>query len=239
MLNRLDRLDALETLLLGREFNTIKSLADALEVSPRTLARDLKLLKQRGLSIESDRGRGGGVQLMRQWGSGKIKLDYDEAVDLLISLAVAEKMNSPIFMTNNAHIRRKVSASFDQDMQAKVAKLRQRIFVTGPASKPVHNSYKAVARTQLQRIQSAFLQMQCAEINYVSVSGEKTVRAIEAHYLILSFPVWYVFAWDQLRQDTRTFRFDRIKKVEVLEQNFRLHNKKQFKQHLDSFAASI
>ena len=63
------------------------------------------------MQIDADRGRGGGVRLDRNWGVGRINLAYSEAVDLLISLAVAEQMNSPMFLANLDSVRRQLVAS--------------------------------------------------------------------------------------------------------------------------------
>lgn len=64
----------------------IGALADEFGVSRRTLTRDIALLRDRGLPVDADRGRGGGVRVASTWGVGRLTLDYREAVDLLVSL---------------------------------------------------------------------------------------------------------------------------------------------------------
>ena len=100
--DRLKRLENVVAQLKDDEFSTIGEIAEDLGVSIRTVSRDIQVLKSQGLPIESDRGRGGGVRLNRHWGIGRVNLTYSEAVDLLVSLAVAEQMKSPLFM---AHLR--------------------------------------------------------------------------------------------------------------------------------------
>ncbi|NJO35709.1 MAG: HTH domain-containing protein, partial [Rhodospirillales bacterium] len=78
----------------GAEHVTAAELAAALGVSMRTLNRDLELLRDGGVPIESDRGRGGGLRLQRNWALGRLHLSPAEAIDLLLSIAIAERMNS-------------------------------------------------------------------------------------------------------------------------------------------------
>ena len=79
---------------------TVSDLARQHGVSERTIARDLLLMREQGLPIDSDRGRGGGVRLDRNWGVGRLNLSYAEAVDLLISIEVSEQMRSPMFLAS-------------------------------------------------------------------------------------------------------------------------------------------
>ena len=80
--SHLERLDVLASLLKSDDFLTVRELAKALEVSPRTLYRDINILRDRGLPIDADKGKGGGVRLHRSWGVGKINLTNNEIVDL-------------------------------------------------------------------------------------------------------------------------------------------------------------
>src|SRR5690606_13243396 len=110
--DRLERLDLLASRLKAEEPMTVAGLAAEFGVSARTLFRDLAILRERGLPVEADRGRGGGVRLHRTWGIGRLTLSYREAVDLLVSLAIAEQLRSPWLIANLAPIRRKLRASF-------------------------------------------------------------------------------------------------------------------------------
>jgi hypothetical protein len=65
-------------------------------------------MRGQGMQIDADRGRGGGVRL----GGGRLNLAYSEAVDLLISIAVAEQMNSPMLLARLGSVRRRLVASF-------------------------------------------------------------------------------------------------------------------------------
>ncbi len=132
--DRLERLDLLASRLKADEAMLLANLAVELRVSVRTLARDLSILRERGLPVETDRGRGGGVRLDRHWGVGRLSLTYREAVDLLASLAIAEQLQSPWLIANLDSIRRKLSASFSPSLKDRISGLRKRILVGRPAS---------------------------------------------------------------------------------------------------------
>ncbi len=202
---------------------TASDLADELGVSLRTVSRDIEVLRQRGLPIDSDRGRGGGVRLQRDWGVGRIDLNYAEAVDLLISLAIAEQTNSPLMMANLGSVRRKLTASFSSVMLARVKGLKARIQVGKPASSHLLSAHSNPSPKVVGMLHQAFLAMHPLSISYRTEQGAKTQRIIQPHFLLLCSPIWYVLAWDELRNDIRTFRCDRITAAETLnERSFRL-----------------
>jgi len=60
-----------------------------------------------------------------------------EAIDLLLSIAIADRMNSPLLLQHLAPIRRKIVAAFSESYQPKIKALRKRILIGGPASEQV------------------------------------------------------------------------------------------------------
>lgn len=232
------RLQDLRDRLNTGDYFTIAQLAEELDVSSRTINRDLQLLREQGLPIEADRGRGGGVQLQNNWNVGRVNLSFHEAVDLLISLAVAEHMASPIFMGHVNSIRRKISASFHKDMRPKIRQLRKRILVTSPASTQITDGYQNAHCADISVVHQAFLEKKCLEISYIDTKGNQTKRLIEPHYLVLRFPIWYILAWDQLRDDVRSFRFDRIEGAAVKE-DFKLRQSSDFDRILEYISGNI
>ncbi|MGK9170596.1 WYL domain-containing protein [Inquilinus limosus] len=226
--SRLRRLEELTALLKAREHMTAAELAAELGVSVRTLNRDLEILRDGGVPIESDRGRGGGLRLQRNWVLGRLHLSTAEAIDLLLSIAIAERMNSPLLLQQLAPIKRKVVAAFSESYQPKIRSLRKRILVGTPASEQVLASFSPPQRGALAGIADAFFNMRCIAIDYVDQHGAATSREVEPQFLYLNVPVWYLLAWDRLRGAIRFFRIDRIKSVRPLATNFRLADPRPF-----------
>ncbi|MEM7463372.1 MAG: WYL domain-containing protein [Pseudomonadota bacterium] len=233
MLTRLQRLDLLEARLKSDELLIVRNLASELGVSKRTLGRDIELLRERGLPIEADRGRGGGVRLHWSWGIGRINLSYREAVDLLVSLAVVEQLNSPILMANLGPIRRKLMASFSPKLSHEINRLKSRILIGQTASLFVQSGFTPPSSMTVERLHQAFLNSSGLEIDYTDVEGVGTKRVVEPHYLLLSYPVWYAICWDCSKQQARTFRCDRIMSATLVHDRFRLREIDDFRQSLE------
>jgi len=214
---------------------TIKDLAQQHGVSERTIARDLVLMREQGMPIDADRGRGGGVRLDRNWGVGRMNLAYPEAVDLLISIAVSEQMNSPMFLANLGSVRRQLVASFSPEKRHKVNRLKSRILIGVTASTYVQTGVNTPPKRVVQTLHQAFIDQETLAIRYKNEGGETTERQIEPHFLMLSYPVWYVIAFDHLRDAPRTFRCDRILSAELTGPRFRLLPKEKLQQALDRY----
>jgi len=219
--DRLERLDLLASRLKAEEPMTVAGLAAEFGVSARTLFRDLAILRERGLPVEADRGRGGGVRLHRTWGIGRLTLSYREAVDLLVSLAIAEQLRSPWLIANLAPIRRKLRASFAPALRDRIDGLSARILIGRSASAAVLGGFAPPPEAAIDPLFRAFLEQRLMGFSYRDVRGVESRRLVEPHLLLLSYPVWYLIGWDRGREAVRSFRADRIEKADVREEGFR------------------
>ena len=211
---------------------TVKDLAQQHGVSARTIARDLALMRDQGMQIDADRGRGGGVRLDRNWGVGRMNLTYAEAVDLLISIAVAEQMKSPMLLANLGAVRRQLVASFSPEKRNQVNRLKSRILIGVTASTYVQASAKAPPKRVVQAVHQAFVDQKVLELRYQREDGAISDRQIEPQYLLLKYPVWYVVAIDRLKDEPRTFRCDRMLDASMSEARFNLLPKETFQSSL-------
>jgi predicted DNA-binding transcriptional regulator YafY len=225
---RVLRLDALRLLLADRDVTTAGDLAADLGVSLRTVQRDLVALRDLGMPIESERGRGGGIRLERGWSLGRVHLNESEALGMLLSLTIAEKIGSPLLLEDLRSIQRKVSAAFAPAQSRRIRALRRRVLVGGPASDRVLTNYSTPQTSITQGLMQAFLYQRVASIRYRDQSGTLTDREIETQYLYYNMPVWYALAWDRLRDDVRFFRLDRLYRIQPLAADFRLRRPDQF-----------
>ena len=168
------------------------------------------------------------MRLDRNWGVGRVNLSYAEAVDLLISIAVAEKMSSPMFLANLASVRRQLVASFSPEKRDEVNRLKGRILIGITASTYVQAGVTAPPERIVQTLHPAFVDQETLRIAYQREDGETSERLIEPHYLLLKYPVWYVIEVDHLRQAPRVFRCDRIQGAERDAHRFQLLPKEAF-----------
>jgi predicted DNA-binding transcriptional regulator YafY len=226
--SRVRRLDALKVLLADRDATTAGDLATELGVSVRTVQRDLAALRELGMPIESDRGRGGGIRLERGWSLGRVHLNESEALGLLLSLTIAEKVGSPLLLNDLRSITRKVSTAFAPAQARRIRALRGRVLVGQPASGRVVTGYTPPRTPVTQALLDSFLYQRVAAIRYEDQTGTVTEREIETQYLYYNVPVWYALAWDRLRDDVRFFRVDRIHRIHPLASEFRLRRPDPF-----------
>ncbi|MFG6508124.1 helix-turn-helix transcriptional regulator [Sulfitobacter sp. S45] len=227
--SRLNRLEQIEALLKSGDYLTTTTLAAELNISRRTLFRDLEILREQGLPIEADKGRGGGIRLSARWGMGRLRLDYQEAIDLLISIAIAEQMRSPILLSSLKAIR-KLIASFSPELKGRIDTLKSRVWIGQTASIAVYGTLASAEPKAMSPLNEAFLLSRKLTIEYQREDGRQSARLIEPHFFFLSYPVWYVLAWDHLRAATRTFRIDRIKSAELSEDSFMPRSREEFRQ---------
>ena len=236
-LERLQRLDILKARIKSGDAMTVALIAEEFNVSARTISRDIQILRDQGLPIDADRGRGGGIRLQQNWSVGRISLTYTEAVDLMISLAIAEQMQSSIFMASLKSVRHKLMASFSSAMKQRVKGLKDRIRIGKGVSSMVLATVIQNDKHLVEQLHQAFLMQASCDIQYSDQAGNLTQRKIQPHYLLLNFPVWYVLVWDELRNDVRTLRCDRIQSLKVLEHEFNLLPIKAFEKCLEGVDA--
>jgi len=209
-------------LLASRPSWTAAELAAELGVCVRTVRRDLPRLAARGVAIEAEVGRGGGVRVPPRSGLGRVHLDVQEVLDLLLALTLAEQLRSPLLLATMKSLRQKLAAAFPPEERARANALRRRILV-GPTSPKIDASWKAPRAVVLRPIQEAFFDQRALELTY-RTSEARSVRVVEPHYLLLSWPAWYLLVWDHLRDAVRALRVDRIEAAKLTGATFRVRS---------------
>lgn len=217
----MSRLEALKGLLVQREFVTVTELGDELGVSARTVHRDLEALRELGVPIEGDRGRGGGIRLEPGWSLGRVHLNESEALGMLLSLTIAEQIGSPLLLNDLRSITRKVAAAFAPGQSRRILALRRRVLVGTNASDAVLADYATPTPDVTRALFEAFAHRRLLVISYRDQTGNITKREVEVQFLYYSLPVWYAVTWDRLRNDVRSFRIDRIQTAHLLADEFR------------------
>lgn len=217
---RTDRLDLVARILRNQPGITAAELARELGVSSRSVFRDLDRLRERGIPVDSSRGRGGGLRVPARFGLGAVLLSRDEALCVLLALAVSERLGFPMMATEISRARRRIADAFPESERRRLAPLRDRIFVGKNASAAVRASYQPPDTTLMRLLQVAFVEQKVVDIRYVKENGEESSRQLEPHALVINWPAWYLLAQDRTRNAARTFRFDRVLAVNVLTEGF-------------------
>jgi predicted DNA-binding transcriptional regulator YafY len=183
-------------------------LADRSGLSLRTVRRAVATLREHGVVIDTDVGRGGGMRLGSRSALPPVRLAHDEALSLLFALALAESLQLPMLSGPLRQLRAKLSVSFVPLERGNIQRLRTRMLVGQPASEAVRTSWISPQPGQSRVLQDAFITSRVVEFQYRARDGRSSLRCVEPHYLLLNHPVWYLLGLDRGLLAGRTFRLD-------------------------------
>ena len=214
MANTSSRTLRLLSLLQTHRYWPGAELADRLEVSVRTLRRDIDRLRELGYPVDASRGVDGGYQLAAGAALPPLLLDDEEAVALAIGLRAAAQ--GAVAGIEEASIR-----ALTKLVQVMPPRLRRRLEALRAATVPaVWNSGPGVDAGVLTAIAQACRDEERLRFTYTAQSGEHTNRHVEPHRLVSLGRRWYLVAFDLLRQDWRSFRLDRLERPRSTEVRF-------------------
>lgn len=182
-----------------------RELAERLEVSERTLRRDVERLRVLGYPVEASRGVDGGYRLAAGAALPPLVLDDEEAVALVVGLQAAA--HSGIAGIADASVR-----ALGKAVQVLPRNLRRRAEDLGAVTDPVawRDEEANVDAGALTTLAQAARNTERVELDYIDRRGEATHRLVEPHRLVVLGRRWYLLAWDLTRHDWRTFRVDRV-----------------------------
>jgi predicted DNA-binding transcriptional regulator YafY len=197
------RLLDLLSLLQGRRDWPGNELADRLEVSTRTIRRDVERLRGLGYPVESLTGPAGGYRLRAGTAMPPLLLDDDEAIAIAVGLRTAARASV-------AGIEETAVRALVKLEQVLPAHLRRRVSALGTATFTPPVAGPTVDPQHLTVIATACRDFECLRFAYRSRDGTDSRREVEPHSLVNHGRRWYLLAWDRRREDWRTFRVDRL-----------------------------
>ncbi|WP_342374514.1 WYL domain-containing protein [Myxococcus stipitatus] len=207
---RVSRIMRLVDFLRGREATTIAEISAALDVSVRTVHRDIATLREQGMPIASDTGPGGGVRLERDRGVTAVHLSIEEVVALWLAASLSSTGSSLPWGSAARSGLDKLFASVPRERARNMRELCQRVVVGRPASPRVLSELGAPPAELLAVFEQAFREQVCLSFDYEDRNGRRTRRCVEPHGLLVESPVWYILARDVEKQAARMFRMDRV-----------------------------
>ena len=198
------RLLTLLSLLQGRRDWPGHELAERLEVSGRTVRRDIDRLRELGYPVESLTGPAGGYRLAAGTAMPPLLLDDDEAIAIAVGLRTAARAS--VTGIEETSVRALVKLE-----QVLPAHLRRRVQALGSATMTLGGTGGPTADPQsLTLIAAACRDRERVRFGYRGRDGAESRREVEPHSLVNVGRRWYLVAWDCERRDWRTFRVDRL-----------------------------
>jgi len=211
------RILAMLELLQDRPGMTGPDLAEALGVTTRTIRRYVATLQDMGIPVEPNAGRIGGYWLRPGYRMPPLMFSAEEAIGLAVALLTTRVSNASDLPAPVASALAKIERSMPQDLANRISTIRDGFQMarnpwpeTGVFPKP---------EVLAELIQASLAHQRCW-IRYGSWEGNQTSRDIDPYGVLFLDGRWYVHGWCHLRQDARTFRIDRIRRMDIMPQTF-------------------
>ncbi len=219
MANTSSRTLKLLSLLQTHRFWPGPELAHRLEVSERTLRRDIDRLRELGYPVDAARGSDGGYQLGAGATMPPLTVDEDEAIAMAVALNGAAQLSSGTMAEASISALSKVVQVLPPRLRRRVEALRA-VTVDSPFSEA-----PAVQADVLATVAQTARDEERIRFTYRAASGAAAGadlgRHVEPHRLVTVGRRWYLVAYDLDRQDWRSFRLDRLREPHGTRARFR------------------
>lgn len=181
-------------------------LAARLDVTTRTVRRDVDRLRELGYPVHAAMGPVGGYRLGAGAALPPLLLDDDEAV--AVTLGLQANATGSVAGIEEASLRAltKVEQVLPTRLRHRVDALRGAVV----AMPPRYGPGPAVDADTLIAISAAIRNTETLRFDYRSHAADETRRSVEPHRIAHWSHKWYLVGWDTDRADWRTFRVDRM-----------------------------
>lgn len=190
-------------LLVEKRAVTAGELAQRLEVSERTIYRDIDALSAAGIPVFTQQGQGGGIRLMDQFVLDKALLSQTQQDEILFALQAV--------LAAGGGVEDKTLAQLTALFHREGGDWLEVDFTDWGSGAAERETFALVKRAILARRPLSF--------TYYSSAGEESHRTVEPARLVFKSGCWYLSAYCQTRQDWRVFRLARMEKLALEEGN--------------------
>ena len=208
-MRRADRLFEIVQYLRGRRLTTARQLAQWLEVSERTIYRDVADLLATGVPIDGEAGVG--YRIRPGFDLPPLMFTRDEIEALVIGARVVESWAGPGLAQGARSALAKIAAALPRDKR--IALESARLFAPGFFVDPAPGR-------RLEQLRRAMAERRLVQLGYRDAAERVSERRVRPLGLFFWGERWSLAAWCELREDFRNFRLDRIATLEVGETRF-------------------
>lgn len=208
-MRRADRLFQIVQILQHRRVTTAARIAERLQVSERTVYRDIRDLSLSGVPIEGEAGVG--YRLGKDFELPPLMFTVDEIQALVLGARMVESWGDEQLQHAAQSVLEKVEAALPRSE-------RGRIHSTALFSLAFH--VPPEVRTRLGQLRHAIADRHPVGLRYRDRQGDPSERTVRPLGLYFWGSTWTLGAYCELRQDFRNFRLDRIEDATVLDSTF-------------------
>ena len=208
-MRRADRLFQIVQYLRNRRLTTASWLAEKLEVSERTIYRDIQDLMMSGVPIEGEAGVG--YVLRRGFDIPPIMFTKDEIEALVIAARMAKSWAGTKLARSTQFALDKIEAVLPDNLKAELDKPRlytPKIFNDDTTANVLDDLRDGINAKHI------------IHIEYLSLKGERSTRELRPLGLFFWGKLWTLASWCELRQGYRSFRVDRIQSIQLTDKTF-------------------
>lgn len=209
---RADRLLSMMLLLQAQGRTTTLALAESLEVSRRTILRDIEALSIAGVPIHAEAGHGGGVYLDEGYRVSLTGLKEAEVRALFVSTQPGPLRDVGLGQAAEGTLL-KLFAALPSLHRHEAERMQQRIHLD-----PAWWWHKGDSLPHLDALRAAVFDDRCVRVRYERGDGEVVERVLEPYSLVAKASVWYLIA--RRGGELRTYRVSRFETVEALQERF-------------------
>jgi predicted DNA-binding transcriptional regulator YafY len=199
-------------LLQTRGKMTAKALAEELEVSRRTILRDIAALSFSGVPVYSEGGHGGGIALVEEYRTTLTGLNTLEVQSLFVANN-NEALRDVGLGDAGERLLLKLLAALPNTQHSTADHIRQRLMID-----PTWWWHDASISPFWDDIQKAVYEDRLIEVEYENFDGKITQRTLAPYSLVCKSSVWYLLA--ERDEELRTYRVTRIHSVRLLDRSF-------------------
>ena len=208
-MRRADRLFQVIQLLRRRNVVTAAWLASELEVSERTVYRDVRDLVMSGVPIEGEAGVG--YMLRRGFDLPPLMFTDAEIEAMVLGARIVTSWGDAALAKAAGEALARVESVLPDRLRSRLNETR--LFAPG-----FHVPRAIIER--LPQLRTAMESRRKVRLGYTSADGTETVRVVRPIGLFFWGYGWSLAAWCELRTAFRSFRLDRIRALEVLDERF-------------------
>jgi len=209
-MRRAERLFQIVQLIRGRRLSTATFLAERLEVSERTVYRDIAELMTQGVPIEGEAGVG--YRMNAGFDLPPLMFTKDEAQALVAAVRLAQPRLDVALSRHAEAALSKILAVLPAAARVAAESLALYAPPVGPDD---------ATRARLETLRVATESRHALRLVYVDLKEQQSERVVRPLGCFYWGAVWTLASWCESREGFRNFRVDRIAQVEVLDQRFR------------------
>ncbi len=207
----------ISVLLLMETRRTMKAeeLASRLEISTRTVYRDIEALCEAGIPLTTTTGPNGGIHLMEGYSSGIRNLHEDDIVSLYLSgMGIQpDRQSDMAIKLNNTLLKLQKSLSHTQINN--INKIKRKFYFD---ETPWWGQSKRLSN--VDTLIHSIIQAKTLRIAYQKYTGELSYRKIYPYGVVVKRMDWYLIAYCEKNKDIRAFKCERIIDYKILDEGF-------------------